>query len=80
MIHKMTLILCTGKGMTKEQYADFGNVVKCNFLECTSKWGLVGRGMCTNEGDFTDPECSQFADEKTWLQEWEDEECKQSGQ
>ncbi len=64
----MTLILCTGNGMSDEQYEDFFNVVKCPFMECTSKWGLVGRGVCINNGDFTDESCEQFVDEEAWLQ------------
>lgn len=54
--------ICNLSEMTKEEFDNLGEVVKCNYSACNAGAGIAGRGVCCNHGDFTDENCEQFAD------------------
>lgn len=58
--------------MTDEQFENWKEVVKCNWLKCAGGMGLAGNGCCSFWGDFTNPTCPRFTDEDEYLKNWQD--------
>lgn len=45
---------------------------KCNYVKCLSGLSLAGGGTCFLRGEWDNPECPRFVDEKEWIKEREE--------
>lgn len=48
------------KPMTDDEWCNWKEVVKCNWLKCAGGIGLAGNGCCSFRGDFDKADCSLF--------------------
>jgi hypothetical protein len=46
---------------------------RCNFTKCLAGQGLAGKGTCFLRGEWDNPECPRFVDEKEWIKAREKE-------
>lgn len=54
------------KGMTTEEFDNFHDHAKCKWLDCAGGMGLAGHGHCSFAGDWKNPDCPEYVDEKEW--------------
>ena len=48
------------KPLTDEEFLNFKDVVKCNWLKCAGGMGLAGLGCCSFYGEYKNPDCPKF--------------------
>jgi hypothetical protein len=54
------------KPMTDEEWCNWENTVKCNWLKCAGGMGLAGNGCCSFRGDYTLENCQRFITEEDY--------------
>lgn len=52
--------------MTDEEWINWKNAVKCNWLKCAGGMGLAGCGICSFGGDFDKEDCRLFITEEDY--------------
>ena len=58
------------KPMTDEEFMNWKDVVKCNWLKCAGGMGLAGAGCCSFRGDYDDPLCRYFITDDDYEKQW----------
>lgn len=48
------------RGLSDKEFRNFQDYVKCNWLFCSGGVGLAGRGVCSSNGNWDDPDCRFF--------------------
>ena len=46
--------------MTDQEWLNWNDTVKCNWLTCAGGCGLAGNGCCSFRGDFRNENCPKF--------------------
>ncbi len=50
---------------------------KCDFIHCLAGQGLAGMGVCFLKGDWANPDCPKFKDEREWVRQMDEKMGKQ---
>lgn len=56
-----------GPGGDEMSYMPIGETIKCPVLDCAAGMGLAGMGVCFMDGEWDNPDCSQYCPENAFL-------------